>query len=137
MKTDKKKVNLSDVSSKYTSHQQKQEIKKQAALEKQQLRKERKETSTRSSPFLGTLIGVAGTVGAIATYIAEIPIAASIIIGFAGGLGALMCRGINDYDSISARICMGASIISLATATVILAIWLKGIGIWNIALNIM
>lgn len=136
MRTDKKKVNLSDVSTQYTSHQQQQELKRQAAYEKQ-LNKECKDKSTRSSPFLGTLIGIIGTAGAISIYFSGIPTFASILVGFAGGLGALMCRGVNDYDSLSARICVGASVISLATATVILAIWLKGIGIWDIAINTM
>ena len=114
MRTDKKKVNLSTTSSKYMSHQQQAQKKQQAVQEKQQLRVEERDKPTRSSPILGTLVGLAGTAGTVASAIMGLPTAVSVIVGIAGCMGALMCRGTTDYDSIGARICAGVAFISAA-----------------------
>ena len=143
MRTDKKKVNLADTSTKYIAQQQKHVqnnkqvfVDNQTPMTKKQQKEYKKNAGLHSSPILGTLIGVFGTFGAISSAISGLTIVITLIIGFAGGIGALMCKGPYDYTSLSAKFCAGASVISLITTTIIFAIYLKSIGILDFIFSI-
>lgn len=109
--------------------------------ERTQLDRERKDRQSSGgvspSPTVGILVGTAGTLGSFISWANGTPALISALVAVAGCVGALICRGSNgDYDSIAARICIGAAVVSAAAGIIILTFYFKSLGIWEFAFNL-
>lgn len=159
MRTDKKTVNLADTSAAYLASQKKQTkinnknnvptaqqnmtqqqmMKQQAQMQRQAQKQEKaymKDSNVRSSPILGTLIGLLGLGGTVSTAVAGFPIIIPLIIGLAGGFGALICKGPYDFNSLSAKFCAGSSVLNFLVTAIVFAVYLKSIGLLDFVFNI-
>lgn len=126
MRTEKRRVNLAEASEKYNEQQQTQ----------QQQKPVHKTGNKAPAPIVGTIIGMLGTGGTIAANIGNVPLPFVLMLSIVGCIGALTCRGNNgDYESLSARICVGSALISLVTGIIILTIYLQSLGIWDFAMQ--
>lgn len=122
MRTEKRKTNLADVSKDYHTH-----------LKQKQLNKQKKKFRLISpSPVIGLTVGMCGTIGSIVAWLSKVPLLVVLLLSLLGCIGAAISRGDNDdYDSLAARVCMGAAAISLFTGIIILAVYLKSINLWE------
>lgn len=124
MRTERRKTSLDNVSQNYQ--------------ERTQLDRERKDRQTNGgvspSPTVGIIVGGIGTVGSMIAWLKGTPALIAALVAVAGCVGALICRGSNgDYDSLSARICIGAAVVSAIAGIIILTFYFKGLGIWEFA----
>lgn len=127
MRTERRKVSLDDVSKNYQD---------KAQQNMQNAEQKGKNGNVSPSPVLGTIVGLSGAIGSITAWLKNVPLLIAVLIAILGCVGATVCRGDNgDYDSISARICVGAAVISAIAGIIILTVYFKSLGIWEFTSN--
>lgn len=124
MRTDKKKVNLANVSQQYKEAQQAQ---RQQAAEQPNIEKPR-----RAMPLIGSIVGLGGIGGTTVGYFTDVPIAVIMLISICGCIGAVICKGPGtEEDGLAHKICATMAALSIVAGIVVLTIYLKGTGLWN------
>lgn len=123
MRTERRKTSLDNVSRNYH---------KQAQFDKERRDRQRGNGGVSPSPFVGTAVGACGTVGSLIAWLSGVPTSVAVILALLGCVGAVCCRGNNgDYDSVAARICVGAAVCSAVAGIIILTFYFKELGIWE------
>ena len=124
MRTERRKTSLDNVSQNYQEKVQ---------LDREKMDRQ-KGGNVSPSPFVGTIVGLCGTIGSLVAWLSGVPTAIAVLLSIVGCVGAVCCRGDNgDYDSTAARVCVGAAVLSAIAGIIILTFYFKGLGIWEFA----
>lgn len=123
MRTERRKASLDNVSKNY---------REQVQYDKEKRDRQRDNGSISPSPFVGTFVGACGTIGSLVAWLSGLSTVTAVALALLGCVGAVCCRGNNDdYDSVAARVCVGAAVCSAVAGIIILTFYFKELGIWE------